>query len=1810
MKILACARRSAFYAAVTAATVMPVAPGGLAAEEVLLGPDGCSQFGSFIAPLPNGNFVVVDQYYSVPGGAQDVGAVFLYAPDGMLISTLTGTKENDRVGNGGITVLANGNFVVESYRWDNTAAIDAGAVTWGSMTTGVSGVVSAANSLLGESGLDQVGYSDNLHQAVVTPLANGNYVISTPGWYDRTNRIQKAGAVTWAKGTAGITGTISAANSLVGNSTNMALGTTADGGGITPVGDSHYVVCAPYWNNGAIPRVGAVTWCDGATGRTGLISPANSLVGTQAGDQVGFRQTGQGNPIVRLTNGNYVVCSSRWDAGAVVDVGAVTWCPGNSGRIGEVSLENSLAGTRAADMISLAEPAYPEFGGVVALSNGNYAVCSHRWDNGAATDAGAVTWGDGVTGTTGRVSVGNSVTGSTTNDLLGRAVALANGKYAVYSLYWDNGELTDAGAVRLLEGNAPSSGGLSPADSLVGARSGQQISSGGVTALTNGNFVVASPKWGTAELSGAGAATWISGTLGLTGPVTAENSLTGATSSASVGLVNRNPVVGSSITALANGNYAVSSPKVTIEGALQAVTWGNGTTGTKGVVSAENSLLGLGPVTLLGAYSGGVVALTDGDYLIAGPNRAKAGILEVGALARCRGDGPSSGVASSLNSIEGSHRRQYLGAVLPVPLPDGGFVLLNPDYGESPNARRGAIVYGKGGRLISGELTDANSVQGTAAAGGPAQIYAYEPVSGRLLLGLPADNKVVIISYASPPASKISLGFAGGTPIAAGGTLNLEDVRMGSSRQVAVEIRNPGDADLVLDFAGSAGLELTFGLPAGSTTIPAGGSLVVPLTFTPQQAGAVTVQFTISTNSPALPTFTFNAAGNGSGTWPVISTDLVPPAGSGRFGTKVVFLPNGNLVVTDPLYDAAPTLSDVGAVYLYSPAGILISRVTGSTAGDGVGSGGIYLVGEANFVIHSPKWSNTGATGAGAVTWVSGTGGVNATVSAENSLVGDRTGDALGVYLTLPGDPVPPAVTVLPGGNYAVASPKWHQQDGAVTWGDGLTGVRGVVSATNSLVGTHGPGGQSAGAGGLTVLSNGHLVISSTGERGAATWAADSTALLGVISESNSLMAEESIPAMGPVVTALTDGNFVTSWSAYSTESLSPGTATLWSDGNTGTGSRGLLPAGKLLLSNNPGDTHVTALPGGGYAVFSQNWNSSMGAVTVCAAGGTTTGEVSAENSLVGVADLDHVGTGDVGAGGGVVLPNGGLVVSSPGFDGGRGAVTLLPAGVSVTGPVTAANSLVGLQPGDVVGFQGICALEDGNYVVISSHWSGEFQEEGAITWCSGISPRTGSVTAANSLTGNGAFARAGARGVIALKGRQYVVCSPGWGAVAGLVPIGAVTWMSGDTEGAGVIHAGNSITGSQPGDSVGSGGVTRLVNGNYVIASPAWSGARGAVTWADGFRPSAMQVSFSNSLVGHAIGDRIGGTTSFNQSLPVTPLANGHYLVASALWQNSGAVSAGAVTWGNGHGGLNGEISAANSLTGTQASQFLGLGNVLSEADGSYAVLAPGYFKSPNGGGLGIAVLGTGFGEFATGEFPDRRNSVLAYNQESGPYLDADYHAATKRWAVGRGGDNGVTLFSLVPPDAGKIRLRQDGSHLPGGAVIDFGMVPSGQSAERMLSILNTGTQPLQISGMSFKGTQFSLLPPLPAGALAQGMSFEVTLLFTPSAEGWQTATLTVTTDDPVQPALSVQLRGLALLPASTPFGIAAEPPRISPLPGGGFEVTFGAVAGVPYQVQRSFDLVTWENRWLLTADDTGAVIIQDRMTTAASGFYRLKAR
>jgi len=280
---------------------------------------GGTGFGSHIVPLSTGNVVVTK-----PGdnfAADNAGAVYLY--DGAtraLISILTGSQANDQVGLGGVVALTNGNYVVSSSSWNG----ERGAATWGNGTLGISGGVSALNSLVGTQPGDYVGEG-------ITALSNDNYVVSSSSW--NGNR----GAATWGNGTVGISGGVSADNSLVGTQPGDNVGV----GGITALSNGNYVVNSYIWNGNR----GAATWGNGTLGTSGGVSALNSLVGTQPDDYVGF------GGITALSNGNYVVSSSNWDNGTLENAGAATWANGSTGRtldgINTINSQNSIVGRTA-----------------------------------------------------------------------------------------------------------------------------------------------------------------------------------------------------------------------------------------------------------------------------------------------------------------------------------------------------------------------------------------------------------------------------------------------------------------------------------------------------------------------------------------------------------------------------------------------------------------------------------------------------------------------------------------------------------------------------------------------------------------------------------------------------------------------------------------------------------------------------------------------------------------------------------------------------------------------------------------------------------------------------------------------------------------------------------------------------------------------------------------------------------------------------------------------------------------------------------------------------------------------------------------------------------------------------------------------------------------------------------------------------------------------------------------------------------------------------------------------------------------------
>ncbi|MEX8499820.1 YDG domain-containing protein, partial [Leptothrix ochracea] len=580
---------------------------GAATNYIDLMPNGASVIndmhgGGGAVELGNGNMVVASPNTTY-GGLASAGAVYLYnGQNGALISTLYGTHTGDIVGKKITGLIGNNNYVVSSGSW----FLNTGAVTWGSGLTGVSGPVSAGNSLLGSASGDWVGSLGSV------PLSDGNYAVLSPQFGSGL------GAVTWADGLTGRVGTVSAANSIVG----QAIGDAVGSGGATALKNGDYVIVSPSWSS----KQGAVTLVRaGAANAVGVVTAANSLTGAALGDAVGS------GGVVMLADGNYVVSSPDWLSAGVTaqGVGAVTWVhaqitgPAQGGAGQTVNASNSLTGGLAGDQVGSR--------GVTALAQGGFVVASPNWSDPVSgnVSAGAATWiAAGQTGAGQGVSASNSLIGAAMFDQVasGGVTALSDGNYVVNSpTFGANAE----GAVTWASGASGKAGVLLPAESLMGVGVGDQIGLGGVTALANGNYVVSSPAWGSnwGANQGLGAVTWVSGaTAALGGTVTAANSMVGSQVGDQVG--------SGGVTALnhPNGDYVINSPQWSNAAlaAVGAVTRVNGGAVQRGVVGTTNSLVGSASNDQLG--SGGITALSNGAYVIDSPLMGRGAVTNAGAV--------------------------------------------------------------------------------------------------------------------------------------------------------------------------------------------------------------------------------------------------------------------------------------------------------------------------------------------------------------------------------------------------------------------------------------------------------------------------------------------------------------------------------------------------------------------------------------------------------------------------------------------------------------------------------------------------------------------------------------------------------------------------------------------------------------------------------------------------------------------------------------------------------------------------------------------------------------------------------------------------------------------------------------------------------------------------------------------------------------------------------------------------------------------------------------------------------------------------
>ncbi len=720
-----------------------------ATQTELIGPTGSVNFGTNVTVLPNGNFVVTDPYFGL-GTPQTagVGAVFLYDSNSVLISRMTGGSVNDNVGDGGATVLSNGDFVVRTVAWSkpNLPSPDpiqrVGAVTKCSGTTGCPAQVTPSNSLIGGMSNDSIG-------TFITAIGNGNYVIGSPSWRP-VNILSNVGASTFCNGiTNSCAGNVvSAADSLVGSTSNDLVGV----GMVTLLTNGDYVVISSAWSKPSAAGSGAVTRCNGSSGCTGAISAANSLTG-KLGDRVG------GDGVFALPNNLFLVASSVWSVAIDVpgEQGAVTECSNVTNNCTglTVTAANSLVGTTYLDHVG---------SNITILPSGDYIVNTPDWDRPApasVANVGAVTLCRAAANSCSgqAVSTGNSLTGDIPSIVgSGKVTLLTNGNYVVSSPSWHN----QFGAATFCNSTTNGCGGqiVSSANSLVGSKvgdsvSGLNIGTSGITALPNGNYVVSSPTWSVApDVAGQqGAVTLCSGAGGCAGTVTVANSLTGTHPTDYVGY--------SGATALSNGSYVVNSPywlpgpSVAPRGAATLCNAANNCAGQ--VISTANSLTGAKDNDFIA--TNGSVALANGDYVVVSSQwDVSAGIANAGAVTLCRmaTNSCSGQTVSAANSLVGSTAEDNLGLGYAgfsyytqgnvVALPNGNYYVKTIGWDNGAVSDAGEVTIGKSNGGPVGPVTASNSIIGTQPAGSQYFNIATDTTGNRVLTGLAKDNRVVINS--------------------------------------------------------------------------------------------------------------------------------------------------------------------------------------------------------------------------------------------------------------------------------------------------------------------------------------------------------------------------------------------------------------------------------------------------------------------------------------------------------------------------------------------------------------------------------------------------------------------------------------------------------------------------------------------------------------------------------------------------------------------------------------------------------------------------------------------------------------------------------------------------------------------------------------------------------------------------------------------------------------------------------------------------------------------------------------------------------
>lgn len=427
-------------------------------------------------------------------------------------------------------------------------------------------------------------------------------------------------------------------------------------------------------------------------------------------------------------------------------------------------------------------------------------------------------------------------------------------------------------------------------------------------------------------------------------------------------------------------------------------------------------------------------------------------------------------------------------------------------------------------------------------------------------------------------------------------------------------------------------------------------------------------------------------------------------------------LPNGDIVLTMPKFRGG-----TGAVSRWASANFQgeVSEATamiGRRTGDLVGSGGVTVLNNGNFVICSPNVSASGSMlNAGAATFVTANGTLTGNISADNSLIGANADD----HVCSGG-----IVKLRDSANYVVVSPDFQMsgaRSGAATWARGTAGLTGIVSPTNSLVGVSRAGTFAVNNLSVVPLATGNYAVmfSGTGATlqddpltgGPVLLGSRDAGISGRPTSANAVFVRDASRETDALY-ALSGGGFAVYREMFTAEY-----AAIHSyDGRTLTPGEAL--SSSALLIRRPGS--VVPLSNGTFAVISSvGFPSSDSWITRRSDASTASLIAGSENSVLAPTSSISV----------VALPNASAVVKAPFYDSGRGLWSWLPT-TTWTGTIDRSNAVIGTDVTHSLGSDEIIPFSDGSFLAVAR------ANSGAVCEYSGNGPISGGVNPAYCFIG------------------------------------------------------------------------------------------------------------------------------------------------------------------------------------------------------------------------------------------------------------------------------------------------------------------------------------------------------------------------------------------------------------------------------------------------------------------------------------------